>query len=95
MKSKRGCSRRGYLDRVILIAVLGFIARGTLPLWIPALYAATTVGHLSTALVKAGLGRKFVAFFFWTTVFYAVDVVASCAAIVAQLTRGPHSPPRG
>jgi cellulose synthase/poly-beta-1,6-N-acetylglucosamine synthase-like glycosyltransferase len=85
----------GYLDRVILIAVLGFVARGTLPFWIPALYAATIVGHVSTALVKAGHGRQFVAFLFWTTVFYAVDVVASFAAIVGHITRGPHSPPRG
>jgi glycosyltransferase involved in cell wall biosynthesis len=83
------------LNAGILIAALGFVARGTLPLWIPALYAAAIVGHLSTALVKAGQGRQFVAFFFWTTLFYGVDVVASFAAIVGQLTRGPHSPQRG
>jgi hypothetical protein len=79
---------------VILLAIVGFVARGTFPLWIPALYVATIVGHVATALVKARTGRQFLSFFFWTAAFYAVDVVASFAAIVGQLTRGPHLPPR-
>jgi hypothetical protein len=68
--------------------------RGTLPPWIPLLYLATIVGSVTTALVKARTGRKFWVFFFWTTAFYAIDVVASFAAVAGQLVRGPHTPPR-
>lgn len=85
---------RGYIDRVVLLAVLGFVARGTLPLWIPAVYLITIVAQVTTALVKARTGRRFLIFFFWTTTFYAIDVVASFAAVAGQLARGPHSPPR-
>jgi len=85
---------RGYVDRVVLLAVAGFVLRGTLPVWIPLLYLATILGHVATALVKARTGRKLPVFFFWTTAFYAIDVVASFAAIVSQLARGPHTPPR-
>jgi cellulose synthase/poly-beta-1,6-N-acetylglucosamine synthase-like glycosyltransferase len=85
---------RGYVDRAVLIAVAGFAARGTLPLWIPALYVATIVGHVATALIKARTGRRLPVFLFWTTAFYAIDIVASLAAITGQLARGPHTPPR-
>jgi cellulose synthase/poly-beta-1,6-N-acetylglucosamine synthase-like glycosyltransferase len=85
---------RGYVDRVVLLAVAGFVVRGTLPLWIPLFYLATISGHVATALVKARTGRRFPVFFFWTAAFYAVDIVASLAAVAGQLARGPHSPPR-
>jgi hypothetical protein len=85
---------RGYVDRVVLLAVAGLVVRGTLPPWIPVLYLATIVGSVTTALVKARTGRQFWVFFFWTTAFYAIDVVASFAALAGQLVRGPHTPPR-
>ena len=85
---------KGYIDRVVLLAVVGLVAYGTLPPWIPAVYLMTIVGQVITALVKARTGRRFPIFFFWTVVFYAIDVVASLAAVAGQLTRGPHAPPR-
>ena len=85
---------RGYVDRLVLLAVLAFAVRGTLPIEIPLLYLATIVGHVATALVKARTGRRFPVFFFWTTAFYAMDVVASVAAIAGQLARRSHKPSR-
>jgi cellulose synthase/poly-beta-1,6-N-acetylglucosamine synthase-like glycosyltransferase len=85
---------RGYVDRVVLLAVAGLVVRGTLPLWIPLLYVATIVGSVTTALVKARTGRRFLVFFFWTTAFYAIDIVASIAAVIGPISRGPHTPPR-
>src|SRR5262245_10170031 len=81
---------RGYVDRLVLLAVAGFVVRGTLPLWIPLFYLATISGHVATALVKARAGRRLPVFFFWTAAFYAVDIVASFAAIAGLLARGPH-----
>jgi cellulose synthase/poly-beta-1,6-N-acetylglucosamine synthase-like glycosyltransferase len=85
---------RGYVDRLVLLAVLGFAVHGTLPIAIPLLYLATIGGHVATALVKARTGRQFPVFFLWTTAFYAIDVVASVAAIAGQLARRPHKPSR-
>jgi cellulose synthase/poly-beta-1,6-N-acetylglucosamine synthase-like glycosyltransferase len=85
---------RGYVDRVVLLAVIGLVLGGRLPLWIPGLYLATVVGYVITALVKARTGRRFFGFLFWTTAFYGIDIVASFAAVVGLLERGPHMPPR-
>src|SRR5262249_7583004 len=85
---------RGYVDRMVLLAVAGFVVRGILPLWILLFYLATITGHVATALVKARTGRRFPVFFFWTAAFYAVDIVASFAAVAGLVARGPHSPSR-
>jgi cellulose synthase/poly-beta-1,6-N-acetylglucosamine synthase-like glycosyltransferase len=85
---------RGYVDRLVLLAVVVLVARGALPLWIPTLYFATIAGQVTTALVKARTGRRLPVFFFWTAAFYVIDVVASVAAVIGQLTRGPHTSPR-
>jgi cellulose synthase/poly-beta-1,6-N-acetylglucosamine synthase-like glycosyltransferase len=85
---------RGYVDRLVLLAVAGFFMRGMLPAWIPLFYLATISGHVATALVKARTGRRFPIFFFWTAAFYAVDIVASFAAVAGHFARGPHTPPR-
>jgi len=84
----------GYSDRLVFMAVLALAAHGTLPRWLPGVYLGVLGSQVATALIKARTGWRFFGFFFWTVMFFAIDVLASLAAMVARVTGQPHIPQR-
>ena len=88
----------GYVDRLALLVAVVLVATGTLPPWIPPAYLAVIALGVTVALIKAGVSaRRAPLFAASTAAFFALDVIASVAALPSYarpLTRGWRSPSR-
>jgi cellulose synthase/poly-beta-1,6-N-acetylglucosamine synthase-like glycosyltransferase len=73
----------GYLDRVALVGAVALGVVGGLPLWVAPAYLALTGASVLVALARGGAGREAPRFVLATLAFFALDVVASLAAIVS------------
>jgi cellulose synthase/poly-beta-1,6-N-acetylglucosamine synthase-like glycosyltransferase len=76
-----------YGDRLAFLGALVLAVFGDLPLWVPAAYFAPLAAVLFVALLRAGAGTGIPRFVFAAVAMFPVDVAASAAALLLQLTR--------
>jgi cellulose synthase/poly-beta-1,6-N-acetylglucosamine synthase-like glycosyltransferase len=80
----------GYGDRLVfLVAAVGAIS-GALPLWLPILYLSAPGLEILAASLKAGLRRGLPRVLLATVLLFAVDLVASLAAVAVHASRRPY-----
>jgi len=80
----------GYGDRLVfLVAAVGAIA-GALPWWLPILYLAAPGLEILAASLKAGVRRGLPRVLLATVLLFAVDLVASLAAVAVHAGRRPY-----
>jgi cellulose synthase/poly-beta-1,6-N-acetylglucosamine synthase-like glycosyltransferase len=86
----------GYADRVALLAAAALAVAGYLPLWLPPAYLGIAGLEVVAAVTKAGAARHLPGFMLATATFFALDVVASLAAVVLHRWHGRlgWQPPR-
>lgn len=80
----------GYADRVALLAAASLAGAGVIAPWISVAYLATILPGLLVALAKARTGRRAPVYLAWTMTFFALDIGASLAAVLAHLRRAPR-----
>src|SRR5205814_7836852 len=74
----------GYVDRLALLAAVALAVVSRLPLWLPPAYLAIAGVEVVAAVWKAGERRHLPGFVLATAGFFALDVVASIAAVAAH-----------
>ncbi|MBK9166655.1 MAG: glycosyltransferase family 2 protein [Bryobacterales bacterium] len=79
----------GYLDRALLLAVLGLIIAGSVSVWWLALYAAPAAAAVVVALLRAKLSPSQAALVLAALPFFAVDVLNTLASTVNAILRRP------
>jgi 1,2-diacylglycerol 3-beta-glucosyltransferase len=90
-RGARRLSTLGYLDRVVLLAAVGFAVGGWLPFWAPAAYLALPVLMVGVALVKAGAMREAPAFLCAAVLMFPVDLAVTIrGSLLAVMRRGPR-----
>ena len=89
-RGPRRFSTLGYVDRLALLAAVGFAVGGVLPIWAPAAYLALPVLMVGAALVKAGAVREAPAFLCAAVLMFPVDLAVTIrGALLAVTRRGP------
>lgn len=87
----------GYGDRLVFaLAAAGAVAE-VLPWWLPIMYLAVRGAEIVVASLEGGARRGLPRVLLATVLFFAADLLASLAAVVAHVARMPyrwHSPRR-
>jgi cellulose synthase/poly-beta-1,6-N-acetylglucosamine synthase-like glycosyltransferase len=90
-RGPRRFSALGYLDRLALLAAVGFAVGGWVPIWAPAAYVALPVLMVGAALVKAGAVREAPAFLCAAVLMFPVDLAVTIwGSLLAVTRRGPR-----
>ena len=80
----------GYGDRLVFVVAAVGAAVGALQWWVPVLYLAAPGVEIVVAALAAGVRRKLPRVLLAVVVFFPADLVASLAAVAAQLARRPY-----
>ena len=80
----------GYLDRVLLLAALPFVATGLLPRRVVAAYLVIPGAEVVASVVKAGSRQGLAGFALATIAVFPLDLAASAAAVLLHLGERPQ-----
>jgi hypothetical protein len=81
----------GYLDRIVFAAAAILAVLGLVTPWLAIAYLAGVSLTVTAAVARAAGAAAVPGYLATAALFFAVDVVASAAAIARQLTGRPHT----